>query len=250
MANSKARQFFTGAFKVTALLVTSFALAAQSDTKSANSVFPSREAICAPIYGVSESGSVPYCSARFGQCLKTEGAAIDRLSSSWMTTPKKIRQKCQSEARSRRAAIYQAYPAVLALARDQGYQDSYSVAAVEACVAANRKLPPPPKMDALPASCVATGAIGLPPEEVRTPEEQCTSAKSFTDPEAYPACVKLQRSAKSGITRIQARLTANIVSSCTRLITSKGFDGNALPYRSSSFLTCATKAIKYGGLTD
>lgn len=211
--------------------------------------FPSREAICSPVYGVSETGSVPYCSPRFGQCLKAEGDAITRLTQSWATIPKKIRDKCQAEARSRRSSIYQTYPSALTFARDQGYEGSYSVAAVEACIATSLKQAAPPKIDPLLPVCTPSGT-DLPSDEAQTPAEQCASPNSFAQPDLYNACVKAQAAAKSGMANIKPMLTSQIVTSCVRLITAKGFDGNALPYRSSAFLACATKALKYSKLAE
>ena len=113
---------FRSTFFVSALLLASAAsLSHAQKPKDAGSTFPSREAICAPVYGVFETGSVPYCPARFGQCLKAEGDSISRLSSSWHAIPKKIRDKCQSDSLSRRASLFQTYPKALALAQSQGH---------------------------------------------------------------------------------------------------------------------------------
>lgn len=251
MMQSRTARLVGRSVKLSALLLAGLTLTGQSNVSNISSLkFPSREAICAPVYGAYEAGSVPYCSVRFGQCLKAEGDAIDRLSQAWAAVPKKVRQKCLDEARSRRTAIYQTYPIVLATARDQGYEGSYSVSAVETCIAVALKKAMPPKIEALPASCLPSSELTLPPEETQTPEEQCASANSFADPEAQAACVKAEALAKGRITKIKPMLTANIVASCKRLITAKGFEGSALPYRSSSFLDCATKAIKYRNLTE
>ena len=211
--------------------------------------FPSREAICSPIYGVSETGSVPYCPARFGQCLRAEGAAIMRLTQSWLAVPKRARKKCEAEARARRSTLYQIYPSALTLAREQGYEGSYSVAGVEACIAATLKQAPPPRIEPLPPVCTP-GVVDLPSDEAQTPMEQCAALGASGQTDEYGMCVQVQSAAKSGIAKIKPMLTSQIVTSCVRLITAKGFDGSVFPYRSSSFLACATKALKYVKLSE
>jgi hypothetical protein len=239
--------FITPMIMVAACSVTSSQTTGLASTATPN--FPSREAICAPIYGFSEIGSVAYCPARYAQCLAAEDGAKTRLSVSWSSIPKGVRDRCQSDAVSRRATIFQSYPSAFSFARSQGYEGSYSVSAVETCIAAKLQQPPAPKMDAIPANCNA-GATNLPPEEAKSLAEQCTFPNAFAHPDIFNACLTREATAKHGLSAIRMYLTDQIVTSCARFIKAHGFDGNNVPYKTSAFLACATKAIKYRNLSE
>lgn len=222
---------------------------APATTSSAIPLFPSNEAICAPIYGFSEIGSVPYCPPRYAQCRTAEDGAKSRLTQSWPSIQRSIRNKCQSDVQDQRRALLQQYPKAEQFAWEQGYRAGYSVSAVEACIAAKLNQPPPPKIDPMPAKCVP-GSVALPTEETKSASEQCAFPNSFAQPDVLNACIAREATAKSGIALIKPSLSERIVSLCVAVAKAPHFDGQPQPYRSSSFLNCAQKAIRYRNLSE
>jgi hypothetical protein len=211
--------------------------------------FPSNEVICAPIYGFSEIGSVPYCSPRYAQCGTAENGAKTRLTQAWLSVPKSVRNRCLSDVQDQRKSLLRQYPKAEEFAWQQGYRAGYSVSAVEACIASKLNQPPPPKIEPMPAKCVP-GSVALPTEESKSASEQCAFPNSFAHPDILNACIASEAAAKSGIAMIRPSLSERIVSLCAALKKAPGFDGENRPYRSSAFLKCAQKAIQYRGLKE